>query len=426
MNFRAIALVLAIMVALPAVVVAEDNESNDKPIVSLTPYLGGGMWSDDVGLDDSFLFGGRLAFHVNRWLGVEGTYGRSSTDVTDGDGSVDVDHYGLDLFADLLPSKRFNPYLTAGWGQLDLDGGDALGENPLNGWEAGAGVKIRLGGDDASHRNLRLEIRDVMTDMDETFLSEGGTAHNLIMTAGLQFAFGKSHKDSDGDGVEDGRDACGDTPAGAMVDENGCPVDSDGDGVFDGLDMCDGTPAGAEVDASGCPVDSDGDGVFDGLDQCPDTDTTLAVDDKGCPIPVVSTMTQSLDPLAVTSESVRFETESALIRPEFHTALDAVGETMVEWPSLRLEVEGHADDTGSMPFNQTLSEERAAAVKAYLVERFPSIEAGRISTVGYGEMQPVADNGTESGRSANRRAAFNVLNTDDLTREVEVREMQLR
>jgi len=90
-------------------------------------------------------------------------------------------------------------------------------------------------------------------------------------------------KDSDGDGVPDGKDRCPDTPKGATVDENGCPKDSDGDGVWDGIDQCPDTPKGATVDAKGCPKDSDGDGVYDGIDQCPDTPKGATVDAKGCP-----------------------------------------------------------------------------------------------------------------------------------------------
>ena len=120
--------------------------------------------------------------------------------------------------------------------------------------------------------------------------------------------------DSDGDGVLDGDDDCPDTPTGATVDANGCPIDSDSDGVYNGIDACpdqagpadndgcpvegdadgdgvlDGsdncpdTPDGADVDANGCPIDSDGDGVWDGIDQCSGTESGVEVDAQGCPV----------------------------------------------------------------------------------------------------------------------------------------------
>jgi outer membrane protein OmpA-like peptidoglycan-associated protein len=89
-------------------------------------------------------------------------------------------------------------------------------------------------------------------------------------------------QDSDGDNIPDGLDRCPDTPAGVLVNPNGCPKDSDGDGVADGLDRCSDTPRGATVDVLGCPGDEDGDGVLDGLDRCPRTPTGATVQANGC------------------------------------------------------------------------------------------------------------------------------------------------
>src|SRR5207248_11348445 len=85
---------------------------------------------------------------------------------------------------------------------------------------------------------------------------------HYLGTVGLSVLhLGTERKDSDGDGVPDSKDACPGTPAGAVVDQRGCPLDADQDGVPDGLDKCPGTPAGAHVDATGCPTAADGDGV---------------------------------------------------------------------------------------------------------------------------------------------------------------------
>jgi outer membrane protein OmpA-like peptidoglycan-associated protein len=89
-------------------------------------------------------------------------------------------------------------------------------------------------------------------------------------------------QDSDGDNIPDGIDKCPDTPSGVLVDPTGCAKDSDGDGIPDGLDRCSETPHGATVDALGCPGDEDGDGVLDGLDRCPRTPTGAAVQPNGC------------------------------------------------------------------------------------------------------------------------------------------------
>jgi len=90
-------------------------------------------------------------------------------------------------------------------------------------------------------------------------------------------------RDSDEDNIADGIDKCPDSPAGVLVDSAGCPRDSDADGIADGLDRCSATPKGATVDALGCPGDEDADGVLDGLDRCPRTAFGAAVNSRGCP-----------------------------------------------------------------------------------------------------------------------------------------------
>ncbi|MEO1630254.1 MAG: OmpA family protein, partial [Bacteroidota bacterium] len=71
---------------------------------------------------------------------------------------------------------------------------------------------------------------------------------------------------------------------------------------------------------------------------------------------------------------------------------------------LSLLIEGHTDSDGGDASNQTLSEDRAAAVKAYLVDN--GIDADRLDTAGYGESEPVADNETPEGKAQNRRVVF--------------------
>ena len=88
--------------------------------------------------------------------------------------------------------------------------------------------------------------------------------------------------DMDGDGVSNDQDECNDTPAGAPVNNEGCPVDSDADGVPDYLDRCPNTPFGMPVNYMGCPSDGDGDGVPDNVDRCPGTPTGFPVDQQGC------------------------------------------------------------------------------------------------------------------------------------------------
>lgn len=70
-------------------------------------------------------------------------------------------------------------------------------------------------------------------------------------------------------------------------------------------------------------------------------------------------------------------------------------------PELKLKIEGHTDNVGASAANLTLSQQRAAAVKAWLVKA--GISQDRLTTAGHGDSQPVAANDTEDGRSKNRR-----------------------
>lgn len=99
-------------------------------------------------------------------------------------------------------------------------------------------------------------------------------------------------------------------------------------------------------------------------------------------------------------ENLLFKTNSAEL-PGKVEELDVLISFMESRPSVRIRVEGHTDNTGSMRINMTLSEKRAESVKAYLVQK--GVDARRIQVVGYGPKKPIATNDTEFGRRLNRR-----------------------
>jgi outer membrane protein OmpA-like peptidoglycan-associated protein len=98
---------------------------------------------------------------------------------------------------------------------------------------------------------------------------------------------------------------------------------------------------------------------------------------------------------------ILFDTDSARIRSESFATLDEVVRVLSTEKSWSLTIEGHTDSTGTALHNRTLSEQRANSVREYLVGK--SVAAGRLSTVGFGQANPVADNATELGRAQNRR-----------------------
>jgi outer membrane protein OmpA-like peptidoglycan-associated protein len=98
---------------------------------------------------------------------------------------------------------------------------------------------------------------------------------------------------------------------------------------------------------------------------------------------------------------ILFDTDKATIKPESLPTLDEVVTLMGGEPQWQLTVEGHTDATGAAAHNQTLSEQRAAAVKVYLVAK--GVAGSRLATAGFGASKPVSDNATELGRAQNRR-----------------------
>jgi outer membrane protein OmpA-like peptidoglycan-associated protein len=286
------------------------------------------------------------------------------------------------------------------------------------------------------------------------------------VNAGFSLMLGGTAKDTDGDGVTDKKDTCPNTPLGTPVDLNGCPLDDDKDGVTNGSDLCPNTPAGEMVDASGCsnsqkdddrdgvmnsmdkcpntpagtkvnatgcPEDSDGDGVNDAADRCPNTPKGEQVDGNGCGacqrdtdgdgVPDCNDKCPSTNPgnkvdqlgcriLGENGElvltGVTFATGKATLTPNSRTILDGVAAELsrylAEVPSLRVEVGGHTDNTGSLRTNQRLSAARAASVEKYLESK--GIDASRLVSKGYGPDKPVADNKTKDGRAQNRRVSL--------------------
>ena len=98
---------------------------------------------------------------------------------------------------------------------------------------------------------------------------------------------------------------------------------------------------------------------------------------------------------------INFDTGKATIRPDSQPIVDQIVSLLAANPSLSLSVEGHTDNVGGAASNQTLSTARAQAVVAALVAK--GVAASRLSSAGFGQDKPIADNGTEAGRAQNRR-----------------------
>ncbi|WP_300568115.1 DUF5723 family protein [Flavobacterium sp.] len=205
--------------------------------------------------------------------------------------------------------------------------------------------------------------------------------------------------DEDNDGILDKNDKC---PRVAGPKENGgCPwEDSDKDNVLDKDDKCPSLYGPKEND--GCPwPDSDNDGVLDKDDKCPEVKGTRA--NQGCP-EISESVIKKLNDYAKT---ILFNSGKSTFQQQTFPILQSIVAILKEYPTSNFSLEGHTDSDGATAANQTLSENRAAAVKTYLVEN--GINSGRLSSVGFGESKPIATNKTKAGKAQNRRVEVKLV-----------------
>lgn len=370
-------------------------------------------------LDDNFSFA--VAGSVNKIDKV----GDSSAD--------DLSYYAVDgtikySFADLINSKKLEPVLGVGGGYTWVDevgAGTLNGSLGLNYWFSdfiGVSVKstYKHSFEDYLPKHFQhsvgLSFRFGGTDTDKDGVYDKNDACPEV--PGLE-AF-NGCPDTDGDGIEDSKDACPNEAGKAEF--NGCP-DSDGDGVVDKDDDC---PEVAGLKSlAGCP-DADNDGVADSKDNCPnvagpvanngcpwpdtDKDGVLDKDDK-CPneagtvanngCPEVNPTPEVMETLNNYAKTILFDTGKSSFKKQTKPVLEAITAILKEYPKANFTIEGHTDSVGSKTLNQKLSDARANAVMAYLVEN--GIDSARLTAIGFGEDYPIASNATRDGRAQNRR-----------------------
>ncbi len=144
-------------------------------------------------------------------------------------------------------------------------------------------------------------------------------------------------------------------------------------------------------------IDSDGDGVPDTADLCPNTTPGVRVDAQGCAVAQT-----------IVLQNVQFELGSDQLTSRAKNTLLNLVDSLKGQPGITLEITGHTDSLGPETMNLKLSEERAAAVRNYLIQM--GIAAQRLTSLGYGESNPIKTNDTEAGRAANRRVEFRISN----------------
>lgn len=115
------------------------------------------------------------------------------------------------------------------------------------------------------------------------------------------------------------------------------------------------------------------------------------------------------------NSKVLFGTDKSDLSDKSKTTIDDLAQILNKYPDTDLTIQGHTDSTGPDAYNQTLSEKRAASVANYLKEK--GVKAERLTSVGFGETLPVADNATAEGRSENRRVSFVIVPNEKMKQD---------
>lgn len=310
--------------------------------------------SGDTNLIKDSAVGGKLygQYQFNDWFGVEGAYHNSgefeevSTD-PDTVGTLNLSFSGFSVAGLVylpVPSDEIKFYAKAGWYDFD-DELSLNGVTTSNSAEDGlmAGAGAMISVSD--HFGIRADL--------DWFDAEVGDL--WAVNLGLEYFFGGQKKE-----VAPVAVAAAPVAAAAVAEEPAAPADADGDGVVDGSDLCPDTPQGDRVGPNGCSCD-------------------------------------------VTRQLV-FGFDSAELTDEDKAALDEVAENLKRLNFIEGSIEGHTDSEGEADYNLGLSERRAQAAADYLMSK--GIAEGRLTVVGKGEAEPIADNETAEGRALNRRVVL--------------------
>jgi len=354
--------------------------ASDNSLSGFTTTLSGGYHSHSEtkqSLDNSNTLSLGVGYQFSSPWDLELSYLTSKPDHTQQGQDIDEEHLRLDALYYFDRKGAVHPYLVFGGGEAKYD----LGPNKFDTTiiNAGAGIKYLL----SDHVALRSDLRAI------SYEEIGNT--EAAFNFGLNFLLG-SKQSSTSDSKP--------TPQTISPQK----IDSDGDGISDELDKCDSTPANVSVDRMGCTVtlDIDSDGIPDEMDDCPDSEPGSKVTARGCYEELEETKTITL--------RLQFATNTTKVLNPDDPQLIALSNFMREYPQTEVILEGYTDSSGSEQYNLKLSKERATSVGDILTVKF-GIPQSRISTTGFGEANPIADNSTPFGRSQNRRVEAKISTT---------------
>jgi len=432
--------------------------------LSLSPFVGGYTFDGTEHLRTAPVYGLRIGYNLTENWGVEVVGDYLATKRTQGKQSINALSYRLDILYNLMPDGPLVPYLAIGGGGITKGHGSSFhgGSNTDATANAGLGLKyfltdsIALRGD-ARQLFIFENHNSVMYNWEYTagltFLIGGKTAP--VPTSSLSVVPGSitSGESATLKWTSNNATTCDIQPGiGAVHTAGSMTVSPSADTSY--YLSCNGPggttnssanivvasrPVAAPVPTSSLSVTprsiargetatltwnaqnvtncdlQPGIGPVapkGGKDITPTTNTTYLLNCSGPEGATSSTASVTVvapSPVVLSPEKeetvnllIEFDFDKSVVKPEFYSNVDAVGEFLQNYPTATITVEGHTDNVGKNAYNQKLSERRAQAVEKYIVDKF-GIDAKRIKAIGYGESKPVDSNETAEGRYHNRR-----------------------
>lgn len=291
--------------------------------------------------DSGETWGLHLRYHLCKSCGLEAAF--TKHEFKDTKSALQVTD--VLFFKRLAPTARFTPVIGAGAGVVDI-----TNYSPKS---MKMGLKLRGGAEYALNQAFSLGLNVDYQHVNKMLFGDNLPARNIHVLAarlGLTWYFG---------GAQTAVAAAANKPT---VASTATEKDADNDGVVDSKDKCPNSTPGTKVNAYGC-----------------------AEAEK-----------------ASIQLNLQFSSGKAVVSSEYDSDLRELANFMQEHPTTKVEIQGHTDNTGSKVLNKKLSQARADAVKAYLTNNL-NVDSSRLTSIGYGDEQPVADNNTMEGRQQNRR-----------------------
>ncbi|WP_321777203.1 OmpA family protein [Sulfurimonas sp.] len=326
----------------------------------VTPLIGYNIAEGNIDLDNYAVFGAEVQYNgLDSVIKPELSIFYSKADYNTISKDTDVYRFALNGVYEYDKLGFITPLIKAGVGYESMNDGSYThdtGNADSAFVDAGIGAKIPF----TDNIALKLEAVYMLKYNDARY------DNNLMILAGLNIAFG-AKADKAAPVVQ------------AQVQEK---IEEKPEPIVEEKIEEQVVAAVAIVD-----LDTDKDGVLNEKDICPNTPLNEAVNSDGCPAKVTL--------------NVNFENNSDIVNQESYDIIEKYADFLNKYDSYVAKIIGYTDSRGSEKYNQQLSEKRANSVKGMLLER--GVPANRLSSLGMGENNPIADNSTSEGRAQNRR-----------------------